>query len=153
LSYALLLTGAIAVGVAIYITRLPAPQPREMPQPASVPAPASATAPTPGAAAPPQVPAPPPAAAPNVPNRAPSSGKLGIDHANCPGFAEIAGQFWVLKQQGRNLEFVFAAIEQSSQGDARKINTLKALAQVVYANPTPTRDLAYSSALGACLKQ
>jgi hypothetical protein len=143
IAVALLLIGVVGVGV--YTARSPV-------VPAPVP---NASA---GAAASPQLAPGSPAAtmpAPAVPepeSRVPTVGRLGVDKASCPAFAEIAGRFWDLKSQGTKLESVMGAIEQGSGGDERKVKLLKALAQVVYANATANRESAYRNALEACRK-
>jgi hypothetical protein len=149
IAVALLLIGVVGVGV--YTARSPA-----VPAPESA---AGATASPPLAPSAPPVPGSPPAvmpapgaAVPEPESRVPTVGRLGVDKASCPAFAEIAGRFWDLKSQGTKLESVIGAIEQGSGGDERKVKLLKALAQVVYANATANRDSAYRNALEACRK-
>jgi hypothetical protein len=146
IAVALLLTGVVGVGV--YTARSPA-------VPASVPNASAGAAADPSLA--PLAPSSPSAAvpapaAPEPESRVPTVGRLGVDKASCPAFAEIAGRFWDLKSQGTKLESVMGAIEQGSGGDERKVKLLKALAQVVYANATANRESAYRNALEACRK-
>jgi hypothetical protein len=146
------------IAVAIYFARTPAKTSRSASgfvmgpsTPAAPNGPATSDLPPAALSNPPATPA--PADSAPAPGRGPAVGRLGVDQASCPAFAEIAGRFWDLKQQGTTLDSAFIAIEQGSGGDQHKIKLLKALAQVVYANTTETRAQAAGNALDACHKQ
>ncbi len=149
---ALLLAGVIGVGV--YTARAPAmPAPATSQPTAADVSPAARNESAGATANPPLTPGASSAAtAPEPESRVPTVGRLGVDKASCPSFAEIAGRFWDLKSQGTKLESVMGAIEQGSGVDERKVKLLKALAQVVYANATANRESAYRNALEACRK-